>query len=424
MSEFIYTEKKPVQYHGPLSSTDFNERSEQNYADLVYLYNKYGVLDKKITEVIERVIKENIYLSSALSDLKDRIRVMESINTNQISIHSKSQVNLSAFANTSYAIPASLALEFNDYYNTITLPKVSSSSHSKIKFVNSTKGQVIPDFLETRIDANLVGGDGNGALIDTTPVQYAFLNQADKVWRRNVILNEPNPFGVSMYLYIKIPTGTIGNSLANYVSLAPYPSNGVDVVRVEYTTAVAPTLTDKDTYQSFNPGYYNNEYDAVGRVAPGGWSTVGSDTIVNSGPLQFITADKSITAVRILLRQRNYIKENNSYIYTYGLSDVDIRYEKYLPTGKTFVRFDAPTGNTIREILNISPKIYNVSPSMLSGIFGYRIFYPVLSGSQTTYSLVNPETSDHVYVEVTLNMLDDMIAPVLSDLIIEADYNL
>ncbi len=81
MSEFIYTEKKPVQYHGPLSSTDFNERSEQNYADLVYLYNKYGVLDKKITEIIERVIKENIYLSSALSDLKNRIRVIESINS-------------------------------------------------------------------------------------------------------------------------------------------------------------------------------------------------------------------------------------------------------------------------------------------------------------------------------------------------------
>lgn len=424
MSEFIYTEKKPVQYHGPLSSTDFNERSEQNYADLVYLYNKYGVLDKKITEIIERVIKENIYLSSALSDLKNRIRVMESINTNQISIHSKSQINLSAFANTSYAIPASLALEFNDYYNTITLPKVSSSSHSKIKFVNSTKGQVIPDFLETRIDPNLAGGDGNGALIDTTPVQYAFLNQPDKVWRRNVILTEPNPFGVSMYLYIKIPTGTVGNSLANYVSLAPYPSSGVDVVRVEYTTAVNPNMTDKDLYQSFNPGYYDGEYDAIGKVSPGGWSTVGSDTIVNSGPLQFITSDKNITAVRILLRQRNYIKENNSYIYTYGLSDVDIRYEKYLSTGRTFIRFDAPTGNTIREILNVSPKIYNVSPSLLSSVFTHKIYYPVISGSETTYSLVNPETSDHVYVEVTLNMLDDMVPPVLSDLIIEADYNL
>jgi len=38
MSEFIYTQKKAQQYHGPFSSSDWNERVEQNYSDLVYLY--------------------------------------------------------------------------------------------------------------------------------------------------------------------------------------------------------------------------------------------------------------------------------------------------------------------------------------------------------------------------------------------------
>jgi hypothetical protein len=418
MPDYMYTEKKPVQYHGPLSSTDFNERIEQNYADLVYLYNKYGVLDKKIAEIIERVVKENMFLSSALSDLQDRVRNIESINTNQLSIHSKAQVTSSI--SSTYFASADNLLEFNDYYNSLTLPTVSGSSHSKIKFVNTTKGQIIPDFLETRVDTNLSGGDGNGAMIDTTPVQNAFLNQSDKVWRRNVILNEPNPLGVSMYLYVKIPNASIGNSLTNMVSLSPYPSSGVDVVRVEYTTVASPSLTDKDIYRSFNPGYYDGEYDAIGRVAPGGWSTLGSDTIVNSGPVRFYCADKNITAVRVLLRQRNYIKENNAYIYTYGLSDLDIRYEKFLPTGKIFVKFNAPTGKTIKQLLNVSPKIYNVSQSLLSSVFSYRIFYP--NGSE--YTLTNDYNSDHVYIEVTLNMLEDMVPPVLSDLIVEADYNL
>jgi hypothetical protein len=420
MSEFIYTQKKPIQYHGPISSTDFNERIEQNYADLVYLYNKYGVLDKKITEIIERIVKENMFLTSALVDLKERIRNIESANTNQLSIHSKSQIDLSPFVSTSYAITASSALEFNDYYNQITLPAVTGSSHSKIKFVNSVKGQIIPDFLKTRIDGNLAGGDGNSTLIDTTPVQYAFLNQPDKVWRRNVILSEANPLGVSMYLYIQIPSGSIGNSLTNSVSLSPYPASGVDVVRVEYTTAPSPSLTDKDGYVPFNNGLYDGEYDAIGKVPPGGWSTSGSDTIVNSGPLKFFCAEKPITAVRIMLRQRNYIKENNSYVYTYGLSDVDIRYEKFLSTGKTFIRFDAPTGKTINEVLNVSPKIYNVSQYLLSDTFGYRVFYP----SGGTYTLSNPGASNHIYIEVTLNMLDDNNPPVLSDLIVDIDYNL
>lgn len=420
MSEFIYTQKKPVQYHGPISSTDFNERIEQNYADLVYLYNKYGVLDKKITEIIERIVKENMFLTSALMDLRDRIRNIESINTDQLSIHKKSQIDLSAFAGTSYAISASSALEFNDYYNHITLPPINGSSHSKIKFVNSTKGQIIPDFLETRIDGNIPGGDGTSSLIDTTPVQYAFLNQSDKVWRRNVILQEAHPLGVSMYLYIKIPVGSIGNSLTNSISLSPYPASGVDVVRVEYTTAPSPSMTDRDGYYSFNPGLYDGEYDAIGRVAPGGWTTVGSDVIVNSGPLKFYCAEKPITAVRILLRQRNYIKENNAYVYTYGLSDVDIRYDRFLSTGKTFIRFDAPSGKTINQILNVSPKIYNVSQYLLSDTFSYRLFYP----SGGTYTLSNPGASNHVFIEVTLNMLDDKNPPVLSDLIVQADYNL
>lgn len=420
MSDFIYTQKKPIQYHGPISSTDFNERIEQNYADLVYLYNKYGVLDKKITEIIERIVKENMFLTSALRDLQDRIKNIETINTNQLSIHSKTQVDLSPFVSTSYAIAASSALEFNDYYNHLTLPAASGSSHSKIKFVNSVKGQVIPDFLETRIDPNLAGGDGNGALIDTTPVQYAFLNQPEKVWRRNVILNEPNPLGVSMYLYIKIPIGSIGSSLSNSISLAPFPASGVDIVKIEYTTVPSPTMTDKDGYTAINTGLYDGEYDALGKVPPGGWSISGSDTVINSGPLKFYFADTAMTAVRILLRQRNYIKENNVYVYTYGLSDVDIRYDKFITSGKTFIRFDAPAENTINEILNVSPKVYNVSQSLLSSVFSYRVFYP----NGGSYSLNNPNTSDHVYIEVTLNMLEDKIPPVLSDLIIEVDYNL
>lgn len=419
MSEFIYTEKKPQQYHGPISSTDFNQRIEQNYADLVYLYNKYGVLDKKIQEIIERVIKDNVFLSNAVNDLYDRIRSIESQNTNQISLYSKSQIDVSEFVTTPYAVSSSEALQFNDYYNQLMLPIVSGSSHSKIKFINATKGQVIPDFLEVRIDANQPGGDGPGSIIDTTPVQNAFLNLPDKVWRRNVILNSPNPLGVSMYLYVKVPASTAGSILSNSVKITPYPSNGVDVVKVEYTLKPNPSLNDSDTYLPLNGfGLYEENYDAIGKVPPGGWTQVGSDTIKNSGPLNFQYAEAPITAFRVLLRQTNYIVENNKYVYTYGLSDFDIRYDKFLPQGRTFIRFNAPDGKLISEITNISPKIYNVSQSLLFNVFDYRIFYP----DSGNYVLTNPGSVDHVYIEVTLNMLDDKIPPVLSDLIIEANY--
>ncbi len=421
MSEFIYTEKKNHQHHGPISSSDFNERVEQNYSDLVYLYNKYGVLDKKVSEIIERVIKENLFLSAAIQDVLDRIRALESINTNQLSLYTKSQIDYTPFIGTQYAVTASEVLDYNEYYNQLTLPKVTGSSYSKIKFINSEHGQVVPDFLETRIDNSLAGGDSAGAVIDTTPVQNAFLDQPDKIWRRNVILNEPNPLGVSMYLYLKIPSGSIGSSLSNCIRLTPYPASGVDIVKVEYSTTSNPTLSDKDTYRPINPGYYDGQYDAVGKVIPGGWQNAGEDTIQNAGPVNFMFAETSITAVRILLRQKNYVIENGKYIYTYGLSNMDVRYEKHLPTGRTFIKFNAPTGKTINEITNVSPKIYNMSQSLVSQFSSYRVFYP--NGS--TYSPnSNTGTSSSVYIELTLSMPDNKIPPVVSDIIVQADYNL
>lgn len=421
MSEFIYTEKKLQQYHGPISSADFNTRIEQNYSDLVYLYNKYGVLDKKMSEIIERVIKENLFLSAAIQDLIDRVRAIESQNTNQMSLYSKSQIDLIPFINTQYSIPASQALEYNEYYNQLTLPSVSGSSYSKIKFINSVHGQVIPDFLETKIDNSLSGGDTTGAVIDTTPVQNALLDQPDKVWRRNVILNSPNPLGVSMYLYVKIPSGSVGSTLSNNIRLTPFPASGVDVVKIEYTTKTNPTMTDKDGYLPINPGYYDGQYDAVGKVAPGGWTTAGSDVIQNSGPLNFLFAEAPVTAIRILLRQKNYIVENNKYVYTYGLSNLDVRYEKFLPVGKTFIKFTAPDGKTINEITNVSVKMYNLSQSLASQASSYRVFYP--NGSSYTPNS-NTGVSSQVYIELTLNMLDNKIPLVVSDIIVQADYNL
>jgi len=421
VSEFIYTEKKLQQYHGPISSTDFNTRIEQNYSDLVYLYNKYGVLDKKMSEIIERVIKENLFLSAAIQDLLDRVRAIESQNTNQMSLYSKSQIDMTPFVNTSYAIPASLSLEYNEYYNQLTLPVVSGSSYSKIKFINPVHGQVIPDFLETKIDNSLSGGDTTGAVIDTTPVQNALLDQPDKIWRRNVILNSPNPLGVSTYLYLKIPSGSVGSTLSNNIRLTPFPASGVDVVKVEYTTKLNPTMTDKDVYVPVNPGFYDGQYDALGKVAPGGWTTSGSDIIQNAGPLNFLFAEVPITAIRILLRQKNYIVENNQYVYTYGLSNLDVRYEKFLPTGKTFIKFNAPSGKTINEITNVSIKIYNISQSLVSQASSYRVFYP--NGSTYTPNS-NTGASSSVYIELTLNMLDNKIPLIASDIIVQADYNL
>ena len=131
--------------------------------------------------------------------------------------------------------------------------------------------------------------------------------------------------------------------------------------------------------------------------------------------MAFLFGDLDITAIRIKFVQRNYFTESGKYIYTYGLSDLDIRYDKYLPTGRTMIKYTPPNGDLINEVTNVTPKIFNVPTSSLSSAFSYRVVYE----SGGSYTLENPGSSNSVGIEVTLTMLEDKTPPMLSDLIIE-----
>jgi hypothetical protein len=124
-----------------------------------------------------------------------------------------------------------------------------------------------------------------------------------------------------------------------------------------------------------------------------------------------------VTAIRVKMVQRSYMEEEGNYVYTYGLSDLDVRYDKFLPSGKTIIKFTPPDGSLINNVISVDPVIYNVPLSQMSNAFSYRVIYD----DAGNYSLTNPGASSSVWIEVTLNMLEDKTAPVLSDLRIQYD---
>lgn len=417
MSDAINTQKRSAQYRGPVNSADYNLRIEENYKDLVYLYNKLNIVDSKLAQSFERVIKDQAFLANVVQDLLDRVAALEAAGK-KISIHSFSQLDYINFVGTNFAVSSTDLLSLDPYYNTITLPRVTGSSTSKLKFFNSSIGQIVPDFFKTYIQNNYVGVDVAGNIVNTTPTYNAILDDPNKVWKRNVITAESSPSGAQMMFYVKVPTEFTGSMKTNCIKLNPYPMHSVDISTIEYTTVQNPTLTEADGWIPLNAsGLYNGVLDAIGKVAPGGWLTAGSDTIFNSGPLSFYFAEKEITAIRVKMVQRNYFKELDKYIYTYGLSDLDIRYDKFLPSGKTIIKFTAPEGQLIEEITDVEPFIYNVPLSQMSNAFSYRVIYD----DAGNYTLSNPGSSSHVWIEITLNMLEDKTPPVLSDLLIS--YN-
>jgi hypothetical protein len=418
MSEIIRTQKRDIRYNGIVDSADYNARIEENYQDLVTLYNKANTLESKLQQAFERVIKDHAFLSNAVQDLEDRLAALEA-NDSVLSLYSATQIDYATFLSTAYTISSTDLLSFDPYYNTISLPIVSGSSTSKVKFYNPTTGQVVPDFFKTSIDNSYSGVDSSGSVVDTTPTYYAILDDPNKIWKRNIVSNTANNAGAQMMFYVKIPTEYTGSNKTNCIKFNPYPMRSVDIFSIEYTTNSNPNLIESDGWYDLNvDGLYNGQTAAIGKVPPGGWATAGSDKISNSGPLCFYFGDLEITAIRIKMNQRNYFKELNRYIYSYGLSDLDIRYDKFLTTGKTIIKFDAPSGKLISEVTNVTPYIYNVPPSLLSTAFSYRVIYE----DGGSYTLSNPGSSSSVWIEVTLNMLDDKTPPVLSDLKVECDF--
>lgn len=421
MTEIINTQKRTNQYGGNYSSADYNKRVEENYQDLVYLYNKYNAIDAKVDESFVRISKDQIFLTRAIKDLIDRVSSLEA-EEKTTSIHSFSQIDNARFASEgTFAIGTSEQLTFNSIYNYLTLPSISGSSVSVLKNHNSIGEQVIPDYLKFKVQP-IASIDGTGAVINTTPPYYAVYDSHNRVWSRSVAVDQASVNGALMNFYIKVPQNTI-NQKVNTLTFSPYPTNSVDVISLEYTQKSNPILSDSDGWKPINEySLYSNDPSAVGYVPPGGWSRATiSDAILNSGPLHFHfnvsqSDNKPITAFKIVLRQRNYIKENNKYIYTYGLSDLDLRINKYLETGKAFIKFNAPTGSLIYTVDSVSPKIYNVPLSIMNTVFSYRAVYPTAAGG---YSLSPQGGSSSIWIEVTLTKTENGTAPILNDLVVK-----
>lgn len=420
MSEPIYTQKRTAQYSGNYSSTEYNKRIEENYQDLVYLYNKYNIIDSKIDQIFSRLMTDHVFLSNSIQDALDRLKALES-SKKIMSLYSYEQIDNARFNGTQYQITPSEQLTFNSIYNYITLPKIVGSCYSVVKMYNSVGDQIVPDFINMRVEPR-PSIDAVGAFIDTTPPYYSLYDRYDRVWKRSIVVDSPSENGAIMYFYIKVPTAAV-NKKVNSLKLSPYPVNSVDIVSIDYTQKENPTMSSSDGWKPLNSdALYNDDPSAIGSVAPGGWvNNVNSDTIADSGPLYFSFASaqfetKPITGFRITMRQRNYIKENNKYIYTYGLSDLDITVDKYLDFGKAFLKFSAPQDKLIFEVTNVNPKIYNVPLSLIENTFSYKVLYPTSVGG---YSEIPQGGSAQVWIEVTLNKLPGDTVPVLSDLIVQ-----
>ncbi len=416
MPDTPYTQAKNFQYRGPQRSEDFNEMKEQQMADLVFLYNKINQVDFDSDKKFSADSKNLVMLARMLDNFETRIEVLEG-GLNRLNVKSQDQIDNARFDSVpAYTVASADRLNYDTVYGFITLPREEAASISKMRYENEDGTFGISSFLEMNVVTDGSSADDSDATIDTSPPYYAVQNLTGKIWERNVIRANVDPDGAILYLYVKLPEDLFVNDSLNNIQFTPFPMYGVDVLDVSYTTTTSPQLTSSGTWIPLNQsGDYFDENEAIGHIPPGGWS---GDTILNSGMKSFYFDPRSVTAFRIKLRQLNYFVEGGQYIYTYGLSKLDARLDKFSSTGKTIIKFDIPSGDTISSVDALIPKIWNVSASEVDDIVSTRVIWET-SYNSGSYTLSPVPFSRRVWVEVTLNETLNGGTPVLSDLILE-----
>lgn len=413
-----YTKRRAAQYRGPSTSDDYNLRIEENYRDLMVLLNKSRIADVELDELYRRMVKENYSLSRMIALLEERISTLEA-GENRFVFYSDSQIVDDNFNGTPQEIIQDERNTYDTRHGVLTLPHITSSSASKLFYTDVTGREVVPPSIEMRV-VGTPGTAEEGAYLDTSEPEYALYRKPGLIWERNVVVDSPHIDGAELTLYVKIPTDMSTTPNSNSLVIHPFPSFGATVKEVSYSLRPDPLLRDDDGYVQFNSSQnYQGESEAVGWVVPGGWEggSAGDDALTNTGPRVFHFSPKPITALRIKLHQPNYYEEAGKYIYTYGLSHLDLRFNKFGTEGKTMIRIDAPDGGTISSILDIQPQIWNVHPAELSNVFEYRVIWETFPDSGI-YTETPQPNSEKVWIEVTLKNTKGW-SPSLSGLIVD-----
>lgn len=413
MAQNPYTNQRSYQQRGP-SSDEYNTRIEENAKDLSYLYNTAAQIQNNFDKAKAAFYKELLFFDKSLISIRARLAALE-LDSNAIGFTNYEQIDNDRFTSTSYAIAEADRCSFHSYSHTVTLPRVDSSSISKIRFQNEDGSYNIPPSLQTAVTQISGTADSGSAVIETSQPYNAVIAEPGRIWERNVITTAPDSDGAQLYFSILIPNDLSATAETNCIQFNPFPLNSVDILEISYTTDLNVNLATHSNWTPFNEeGLYDSISEAIGYVMPGGWA---GDEILASSSKSFYFAPKKITAIRFKIRQKNYLIENPRYIYSYGMSKLDIRYEKFLSRGRTIIQFTAPESDTISSVDSIIPQIWNVSEAELNDVFSYRVIWESAYNSGV-YTLTPVPLSKRVWIEVTLQESADKIPPALSGLIL------
>lgn len=383
--------KIEARFRGPTSSEDFNQWIEDNYFDLVQLFNASRKNKSSIEENLSFLLKENLFMQRKIEKLEGLIEAMQESIASSKGILSKSFYSIENITTNNCKIDTQYGIAHLDL-DQIPISKVYlRDSFGKVFVPNSLNVSLY----ESYSPIGNIRGKIELPIQEDKSIINAFNGSKDSYWIRNHYTSEAIN-EVYAIIDIDLPRNIINHTRVNTIYLDPAPEFSFSILDVLYSSS--GTWERLDTFPKMTDGETPQE-------------------ISDAGKLAFIFPHKDILKLRLYIKQNKWIPEGNNRVFSYGFKSIEVFFTRFKEESSSFtVRFDIPDpSRSFSKILSISTLPSKGGIKTNSGI-KTRLFLE--NGSTKNINETLPSTTKTVYVEVSLFPVEG-VTPTISQLNIE-----
>ncbi len=338
----LSTKYNPARKLGEFSSDEYNRLNQSIVNDLGDLVNASNSIYNELLSVVNRLKYETLFLKKRIKDMESDIEYRrESLAKNGDVIEDWIDFHDTSNLFFPESQPENLKALINSTFGEVTLPILTIDNKFVIQSI--TTGKVLPNYdlvIDTTSIFNKNDGNGlldyeyGGFLIEKDP-ENAFNGVNNSIWERRVeFALDSDVSEVECEITITVPEQ---NSLdANCVSFNPYPYGEIDITNVAIATSLNGSFATIDQFTATN----------------------------NAGYIRVHFPVQPVHQLKIRLRQRNWIEEENKKVFIYGMEEIGlalIEWQKsYTPNGNidentTFiVKFTSPDGYNFSRLTSIN----------------------------------------------------------------------
>lgn len=391
------SKKMEAKFRGVTSSEDFNQWIEDNYYDLVQLFNISSENNEKLSQSLSLFLNEVHFLNAKIHELESSMElILSMISDLYVDPSNIRKVLSKVFTSKDNVLDPinGLKSEVDTEFGTLRMP-LQQTPVSKVYILNSVGEKFLPntlkidlyessspiDILQARLPQNKLIQDKN--------ILRAFDGNSLSYWIRSVP-TDTSVDRIYAVIEVELPQNIINHLRINNINVVPAPIFSINIEDIRYL--------DGDVWNSI-PEFPSASF------------------LKNVGALTFLFNERETTKLRISISSDNWRLVNGERIFSYGFKNIDIFFSRFVEgTSSAIVEFEIPNSE-----INSFNTIEEVRPILLEGglrntdAVETKVYLDKHGVEEYTLGTTLPALTKKIYVEIILNSSSNT-SPALSQL--------